>query len=76
MSSKRSTKYNSAWESQFKWLKPDKESVFSAFCELCKKTFKIDGSGISQVKVHEKGERHRKWDVTQKTVSNQSTYYF
>ena len=38
-------------------MKGDKHK---AFCKLCLKTFQIDDSGISQVKLHEKSNIHKK----------------
>ena len=43
------TTFREAWEKDFRWLKRTVDSS-CAFCKLCQKAFKIDASGISQVK--------------------------
>ena len=52
------TTYREAWEKDFRWLKRTVDSS-CAFCKLCQKTFKIDASGISQVKSHASGAKHK-----------------
>lgn len=58
MSSKRKTKYNKLWESEFHWIQPCKGDVNSANCKLCQKTFSISGSGLGQVKSHSNSQLH------------------
>jgi len=51
--------YRNAW--QFKgrsWLKPSKEDKDKAYCSLCKSDFRINNSGLAQVKHHEGTEKH------------------
>ena len=43
--------------------------VLSGYCKLCCKTFKIDGSGSSQVKKHESSILH-----TSRNKANQRTF--
>lgn len=66
MSSKRKTKYNKAWESEFSWIQPCKTDVFSAQCKICLKTFAVSGGGISQVSSHKKSKLH----ITREKESN------
>lgn len=47
--SKFKTSYSINWEEQIAWVKKAKEPD-SALCTICKKFFKIDGSGLAQVK--------------------------
>ena len=58
MSSKRKTKYNKLWESEFDWIQPSKEDVNLASCKVCQKTFSICGSGIGQVRSHANSKLH------------------
>ena len=54
---KRKVKYRSTWESQFDWVKKDKDEN-CAFCKVCLLSFRIDNSGVSQVKAHGKTSSH------------------
>ena len=53
------TSYCAKWEDEFNWLtkssKPD-----CGYCNLCKDDFRIDGSGVSQVKSHQKSKARQK----------------
>ena len=48
------TKYRQSWESDFPWLRQVANDVFSAYCDVCLTSFKIDNQGISQVRSHAK----------------------
>ena len=50
--------YREAWEKDFRLLKRTVDSS-CALCKLCQKTFKIDASGISQVKLRTSGAKHK-----------------
>ena len=50
--------YSTKWEDTFKWIQPDSNKE-NAFCKLCNRSFKIDGSGVTQVKSHEKSKDHK-----------------
>ena len=45
---KKKVSYHPAWESQFTWIKQNKNPN-NAFCEACQVSFQIDNSGLSQV---------------------------
>ena len=51
-------RYNLLWENHYSWITSVKGDKHKAFCKLRLKTFQIDGSGISQVKLHEKSNIH------------------
>ena len=51
MNKKKLVSYRPAWESQFTWIKKDKNPN-SAFCNVCQVSFRINNSGLSQVKTH------------------------
>ena len=57
---KRKTTYNSIWETDFKWLRSTSGDLSKAFCSVCSKSFRIDGGGKSQVKIHGQGTFHLK----------------
>ena len=46
-----------AWMEGRTWLAPMRNDVHRAYCKICLKSFKIDGSGLSQVKSHEKSHK-------------------
>ena len=48
------TAYKKSWENEFPWISPVKKDIFKAYCKTCLKVFKIDGSGICQVRSHAK----------------------
>lgn len=48
------TKFQQKWMKDFPWLRPVKNDVYQAFCMQCLKKFRVDGSGLSQVKSHAK----------------------
>ena len=52
--------YLSKWEKHYQWPIPWENDKYNGYCKLCLKTFRIDGSGISQVKSHENSKSHKK----------------
>ena len=69
---KRKTNYSSDWEKRYTWIKNVKKDASFAFCKLCDKTFRIDGSGISQLTSHASGQLHlqrKKAGQSQSTIS-------
>lgn len=48
------TQFQNAWLAEFPWLEAVPNDRYSAKCKICVKTFKIDGSGRSQVASHQK----------------------
>ena len=65
--------YREAWEKDFGWLKRTVDSS-CAFCKLCQKTFKIDASGIFQVKLHASGAKHKERENILAGNSSQSHF--
>ena len=47
------TTFQSKWMKEFSWMSAAKDK-YQAFCNICRKEFKIDGSGRSQVVSHQK----------------------
>jgi len=41
------------------WCRPDKNSKFSAFCEICNKTIKCDNQGLRQLLQHSSMVSHK-----------------
>ena len=54
------TSYSSDCEESFKWLASVKTDRYSAHCKVCNKSFRIDGGGLSQVRIHARGKAHEK----------------
>ena len=67
------TKYKKIWEENHTWLTGVKEDADSAKCTMCKSIFRIDGSGVSQVKIHESSKKHLS---SQKSYAQQRTFQF
>ena len=57
MSRKKKVSYRSGWQVEFPWIKKD-EKDDQAFCNVCKISFRIDNSGLSQVKAHASSNNH------------------
>ena len=66
-------RFQVAWEKDFRWLKRTLDSS-CALCKLCQKTFKIDASGISEVKLDASGAKHKERDNI--LVGNSSQSHF
>ena len=56
--SKRKTKYNKSWESQFNWIKSCSKGVHSVHCNLCQKDISTSGGGVTQIKSHTTSKLH------------------
>ena len=67
MSNRRKTKFNTDWLRKVEedgvvvgsWLKRG-TTEYQGFCKLCMSEFAVDGSGWSQVKSHQKSEKHNR----------------
>ena len=66
---KRKTNYFSDWEKQYTWITSVKKDASLAFGKLCDNSFRIAGSGISQVTLHARGQLHLQ---REKASQNQS----
>ena len=66
------TSYRAEWEKFHPWLSGVKTDKCLAYCKICLKTFRIDNSGLSQVKSHAKshGSDTRKAMLTQRTFTS------
>ena len=58
MNKEKVVSYRPAWESQFTWIKKDKNPN-SAFCKVSQVSFRIDNPGLSQVKTHGNTKAHK-----------------
>lgn len=54
----RNTKFRHQWKDSFKWLDGVKDDPFSAKCTICECVFRINSSGITQVKNHSATKKH------------------
>lgn len=54
----RNTKYRHQWKNSYKWLDEVKDDPFSAKCTICECVFRINSSGVTQVKNHSATKRH------------------
>ena len=48
------TKFQPSWVNELLWVAPLKEDTSKAYLTICKKAFRIDESGKSQVSSHHK----------------------
>lgn len=67
-------KYRAEWEKEFSWLSPSTTGIYLAYCKLCKKDFRIDNSGICQVKQHSTKAIHVEKEKIQSGASSQMTF--
>ncbi|KAG4072228.1 hypothetical protein HA402_005950 [Bradysia odoriphaga] len=65
--------YSSDWEKSYKWLKKSSDSGMAA-CKICNLTFRIDNSGLCQVKSHEKSKKHITSSDTLAGKNSQNTF--
>ena len=56
--SKKKVSYRSCWENDYSWIKKDKNCGY-AYCSSCRSSFRIDNSGLSQVKTHASSASHK-----------------
>ena len=47
-------KYQKAWEKDYPWVSSVRTDPQSAYCGICLKSFKINNSGVGQLKSHSK----------------------
>lgn len=71
---KYSTKYSSEWEKTYNWLQRCPSDTSSAKCKICNCTFKVNGSGISQVKSHASSKKHSSAQNILSGNSSQTTF--
>ena len=64
------TKYLFKWEEKFRWVTKSEEPD-SAKCTLYNKSFRIDGSGVSQIKSHQRSKTHQE---KENSDTNQRTF--
>ena len=57
---KKKVSYRSNWETDYNWIEKDNTNSANAYCRICKSSFRIDNSGLSQVKAHASGDSHKK----------------
>ena len=50
------TKFQPSWVNEFQRVAPLKGDTSKAYCTICKKAFRTDGSGKSQVSSHHKSD--------------------
>uniref|UniRef100_H2ZSI9 Uncharacterized protein n=1 Tax=Latimeria chalumnae TaxID=7897 RepID=H2ZSI9_LATCH len=67
--------YNAEWETQFKWIVPDRENSTNAKCKQCIAAFTVKWDGAKAVKSHEKSTSHQQKTkiVTQNAVLDKFT---
>ena len=66
------TSHKSPWGTSYKWLTSVKNDAYSGYCKICKKAFRIDGSGQSQVQAHARGNKHLALDPETKDKSQRT----
>ena len=55
---KRKTSYCASWEKEFPYLRKVKNGIYCGFCIACNKTFLINGSDKSQVRLNMTNPSH------------------
>lgn len=54
----RDSKFRPKWKDSYKWLEEVKDDQLSAKCTICNCVFRINSSGITQVKNHGTTKKH------------------
>lgn len=70
--------FNMEWtkDKSFKaWLKPSPESKYKAFCSFCSKTFDLSNMGVTAVKSHARGTKHKENEKFHKKEENIESYF-
>ena len=57
----KKTKYSKTWEHDRTWLTVGKEDEYRALCGVCRSVINVSNGGETQVKRHEKSEKHMKF---------------
>ena len=68
------TNYQKSWEKEYTWLAPKANDIYSAYCKICLKSFKIDKSGVGQVKSHAKCHESNKRKAIVSSWQTQRTF--
>ena len=66
------SKYQKAWEKDLSYVRTDPQS---AYCGICLKSFKINSSGLGQLKSHSKCRKSSKRKKTALNWKNQRHSY-
>ena len=66
-------KYQNAWEKDYPWVSFVRTHPQSAYCGICLKSFKINNSGVGQLKSHSKCHESGKRKETALNWKNQRT---
>ena len=69
---KNECKYQKEWEEDYWWIQVAQHR--NAFCKACNVKFKINSSGISQVKSHAKGVTHQDKEHVRRGKINQRVF--
>ena len=69
---KNECKYQKKWEEDYWWIQAAQH--LNAFCKACNVKFKINNSGISQVKSHAKGVTHQDKERVRQGKTNQRVF--
>lgn len=67
------TSYSVEWQDDFPWIKNPKHPE-SAYCELCMRSFRIDGREIAQVKSHRKSKSYSLKETARDGKTSQSVF--
>lgn len=57
-SKNKKVSYRPAWEREFSWVQKDNKPEY-AYCKVCESSFRINNSGLSQVRTHSKTQSHK-----------------
>ena len=66
-------KYQKSWEKDYPWVSSVRTDLQSAYCGICLKSFKINNSGVGQLKSHSKCHKSGKRKETTLNWKNQWT---
>lgn len=69
---KRKTHFKSKWLQIYSWLRPVDGDDFKGYCNLCKKTIKVDNKGELAIKFHAGSVQHQSVENPRPTTSTSS----
>lgn len=69
------TNYSKSWEVTYPWIEAVPNDKFSAKCKICKTVFKINGSGVGQIKIHAATKKHDSLTTIISGTSSQSVLF-
>lgn len=56
---KNKTKFNKNWLKTYRWISEVDDDIYKAYCNLCKRSIKVDVGGVGAVNLHQSTAKHK-----------------